>query len=323
HMKLGYTSLGEKPVERFGTTPPKKLDYAAYYYHPRGAAQRATVVVDGTCHSMSVQKTGPGGTASGSAPASPDTATSDAAATDGSNADADGGATDTSSGSDAGTGGAYVGVRYGTRTDTSTGCHRYFFSFVDSDGFTHRYPEYGTLGAKIVETQDDQGNTIYLVDSNDESCPVWSPKSVGQSCLPQGDQCVDGETRSCYTGKPNTRGKGICTRGTERCENGHWSGTCEGETTPKPAETCGNGKDDNCNGHADEGCDDGSESPDAGSDGGVAPAPDVSTDAGVRYTGGGGNGGGGCSTPGGPPAAPAPLALIALAGLARSRRRFE
>ncbi len=63
--------------------------------------------------------------------------------------------------------------------------------------------------------------------------------------------CQNGETRPCYNGPSNTKDKGICKAGIQTCSKGEW-GPCEGEVLPQK-ETC-DGKDNNCNGQKDEGC---------------------------------------------------------------------
>lgn len=62
------------------------------------------------------------------------------------------------------------------------------------------------------------------------------------------DRCTAGKSRSCYSGPPETLGKGPCQGGTQHCISGKWS-ACTGEVTPK-AEFC-NGLDNNCNGKVD------------------------------------------------------------------------
>jgi hypothetical protein len=62
--------------------------------------------------------------------------------------------------------------------------------------------------------------------------------------------CTEGTNRSCYHGPAGTEGKGACKAGQQTCSNGVW-GPCQGEVLPSP-EVC-NGKDDDCNGQADEG----------------------------------------------------------------------
>jgi hypothetical protein len=59
----------------------------------------------------------------------------------------------------------------------------------------------------------------------------------------------EGESRSCYTGRKETEGVGICRAGRQVCVGGEWS-DCIGEILPQP-EVC-NGLDDNCDGRIDE-----------------------------------------------------------------------
>ncbi len=69
------------------------------------------------------------------------------------------------------------------------------------------------------------------------------------SRVDEGCDCVDGQTRSCYTGKAETRRKGICKDGRQTCTSGKW-GTCLGQVLPK-IELC-NDLDDDCDGRKDE-----------------------------------------------------------------------
>lgn len=71
--------------------------------------------------------------------------------------------------------------------------------------------------------------------SEDEDCD-------GQ--IDEGCDCANGKTREC--------GKmvGECRQGTNTCEDGKWSTTCEGETPPGK-ESC-DGKDNDCDGQTDE-----------------------------------------------------------------------
>lgn len=57
---------------------------------------------------------------------------------------------------------------------------------------------------------------------------------------------------ACYTGTSITRGVGSCQDGVWSCSAGTW-GTCFGEVLPA-TETCGNLKDDDCDGLTDEDC---------------------------------------------------------------------
>lgn len=61
-----------------------------------------------------------------------------------------------------------------------------------------------------------------------------------------GCECEEGTSRACEGGNA----VGACSPGTQRCEEGRWSG-CEGRVDPAP-ETC-NGADDDCNGVPDDG----------------------------------------------------------------------
>lgn len=64
-------------------------------------------------------------------------------------------------------------------------------------------------------------------------------------------QIDQGLIRSCYSGPAGTAGKGLCKAGTETCAAGQW-GQCQGEVVPA-TESC-DGKDNDCDGQVDEGC---------------------------------------------------------------------
>ncbi len=69
---------------------------------------------------------------------------------------------------------------------------------------------------------------------------------------PANCDCQVGQRRSCYSGPPETRGKGECQVGHQLCnERTLTFGPCMGEALPQP-EIC-NGRDDNCDDHRDEG----------------------------------------------------------------------
>lgn len=78
-------------------------------------------------------------------------------------------------------------------------------------------------------------------DKQDNNCNG----QVDEGCGP----CQQGDTRSCYTGPPNTRNIGICRDGVQSCQNGQW-GLCQGEVKPT-TETCDN-QDNDCNGQIDD-----------------------------------------------------------------------
>ncbi|MBW2458878.1 MAG: hypothetical protein JRI68_30540, partial [Deltaproteobacteria bacterium] len=69
----------------------------------------------------------------------------------------------------------------------------------------------------------------------------------------QGCTCETGDTQECYGASPTTVGIGECQAGSQACEDGVWSDSCEGEVLPTD-ETCGDGLDEDCNGVADDGC---------------------------------------------------------------------
>src|SRR5689334_4221786 len=65
-------------------------------------------------------------------------------------------------------------------------------------------------------------------------------------------ECNEGTTRPCYEGPAASRNVGVCHDGTQTCSGGTW-GACEGAIVPSE-DVCGNSRDDNCDGAADEHC---------------------------------------------------------------------
>lgn len=74
--------------------------------------------------------------------------------------------------------------------------------------------------------------------------------SAGQGGAGGSSACVDGETKSCYTGPTGTENVGQCKSGMSTCIAGSW-GACTGQVSPG-METC-NGVDEDCNGSVDDG----------------------------------------------------------------------
>ena len=99
-------------------------------------------------------------------------------------------------------------------------------------------------------TSGDQCQGGFCVGGPTKSC------SDGNPCTD--DLCVAGEcsnpentyVETCYTGAPETLGKGLCEAGTKTCAGGAF-GACEGQVLPA-GELC-DGKDNDCNGQPDDG----------------------------------------------------------------------
>ncbi|TNE47654.1 MAG: hypothetical protein EP343_19040 [Deltaproteobacteria bacterium] len=81
-----------------------------------------------------------------------------------------------------------------------------------------------------------------------------------EDCNGKDDDC-DGKvdnglaSTTCYIGPKETEGVGECRSGLRSCDSdkGKWS-DCIGQILPEGKDTCGDGKDNNCNGQTDEGC---------------------------------------------------------------------
>ena len=82
-----------------------------------------------------------------------------------------------------------------------------------------------------------------ICDGRDNDCN----RTVDDGC-----ECIDGQARSCYDFAPSTLNVGTCHAGTQACVNGHW-GFCSNQRGPE-SEVC-DGRDHNCNGLRNEGCD--------------------------------------------------------------------
>ena len=80
--------------------------------------------------------------------------------------------------------------------------------------------------------------------------------------IDEGCACTDGATQPCYGGPADTSDIGECQRGNQTCTAGAWATSCEGQVLPT-TESC-NGKDDDCDGTADDGDPGGGTSCDSG-----------------------------------------------------------
>jgi hypothetical protein len=82
-------------------------------------------------------------------------------------------------------------------------------------------------------------------------------RPVKEDCNGKDDDCdgmVDqGLGGPCYLGPTGTEGIGECKAGVRNCDAGTWT-ACVGQVLPANSDTCGDKKDNNCNGSVDEGC---------------------------------------------------------------------
>ena len=220
-FQLGLSVTDEAPNGTFGVTPEGEIEFSVHYYEQAGAPRSIQAVVRTQCVTMEPWQEQPV-----VPPADLD-------------AGVDAGPTDPAT--------PYVGVTYTAAIDgLPQGCQRYFFTTTNAEGFITRYPTHGSLGVSV----DNAGNAVL----GDENCPIWAPEIPAATCLAPADECNNGDTRPCYTGRDGTQGKGVCAVGTESCEDGRWHGVCEGEVRPALEEACGDSVDNNCNGLTDEDC---------------------------------------------------------------------
>ena len=108
-------------------------------------------------------------------------------------------------------------------------------------------------GAKRCQGKD----AMQTCKKNTQGCLEWSSKTscgTGEFCHSSVGACVTckpKEVQSCYSGTPETKGKGTCQEGKKTCkDDGSGFSKCTGEVLPKK-ETCNN-KDDDCDGKTDE-----------------------------------------------------------------------
>ena len=124
-------------------------------------------------------------------------------------------------------------------------------SFDDKTGDATCNKEGDRDGSRICR----DGYWVYVGDTSGSDVVVDVTGDSGPSVDGSGDgrTCEPGETRRCYSGPSGTAGTGVCSEGTQTCEDGQW-GACEGETTPARSESCGDSKDIDCDGATDNGC---------------------------------------------------------------------
>ncbi|TNE44693.1 MAG: serine/threonine protein kinase [Deltaproteobacteria bacterium] len=105
----------------------------------------------------------------------------------------------------------------------------------------------GSLGLWLLQKQFNGTNTPKQQNKVGISRAVPRTRPKLRSVA----SCKEGDVRSCYTGKLETQGKGVCSPGKQTCENGRF-GSCKGQVLPAAKDTC-NGKDDDCDGQIDNG----------------------------------------------------------------------
>lgn len=229
----GFTATEENPAGTFGAAGPGQVEFAVRYHNPVGPPQSLKLALNGSCFDLDLWT-------------EPPTELVEVTPEMDMGVDA---------GEDVGGGDPvfeerpvwpYSGLTYNTVQGLGPGCYRFFYSATDAEGFVFRYPSLGSLGVSV----DAEG----VVNLEDPACPGWAPDVPPVQCLPVVDECNAGEERPCYSGRAGTQDKGICGIGTESCEQGRWSGKCEGEVRPELTETCGDSLDNNCNGVTDENC---------------------------------------------------------------------
>jgi hypothetical protein len=106
----------------------------------------------------------------------------------------------------------------------------------------------GICQRTVVACTGGQTQTCTPGPSSAEAC-----NGVDDDCdgtVDEGCNCLDGQTRACYTGPAGTVGVGACHGGSQTCVSGNWA-ACGGQVLPS-TEVC-NGVDDDCDGSTNEG----------------------------------------------------------------------
>lgn len=233
----GFTATEQNPEGTFGVVEPGEVLFSVRYHQPVGAPQSLKLAMNGSCFDMDLWVEPPTETVPVEGDMGPDMEDMEDMDPD---MDTDMGEVEEQPVF------PYSGLTYENVQSLGEGCYRFFYSAVDAEGFVYRFPSLGSLGVSV----DAEGR----VNLEDPDCPTWSETVPPAQCLPEVDECNAGEERPCYSGRPGTQDKGICELGTESCEQGRWSGKCEGEVRPEAEETCGDNLDNNCNGVVEENC---------------------------------------------------------------------
>ncbi|MDI1437455.1 DUF4215 domain-containing protein [Polyangium sorediatum] len=126
------------------------------------------------------------------------------------------------------------------------GCRDGTCAFVDS---TRGTPLPAQIGGDCAQRVcDGHGDVEILADPNDadDQNACTADLCVGTVALHEPLESIP-----CYTGLPETRGRGVCIDGIQHCDDGQPVGGCEGEVLPSE-ESCISPLDDDCDGEANE-----------------------------------------------------------------------